>query len=134
MITKSHAQQPNTQLNDFRWEHRLIVIQAKSGADENITRQNALFESCGAGLRERRLLIFIYAPPKQKTQQDRLGNALTLPTSWVQEFQASSTAFEMRLVGLDGGVKAIWTQHTTCQDIFDRIDAMPMRQQELQKQ
>ena len=40
----------------------------------------------------------------------------------------------MRLVGKDGGVKRASDTVVAMRDIYDQIDAMPMRQQELRRQ
>ena len=42
--------------------------------------------------------------------------------------------FELILVGKDTGVKARWTNGFTQEDLFKRIDAMPMRRFEMQQQ
>ena len=49
-------------------------------------------------------------------------------------FEIGKDEFVLRLVGKDGGVKRASASLVAMNDIFDQIDAMPMRQQELRRQ
>lgn len=44
-----------------------------------------------------------------------------------------ATAFRVRLVGKDGGVKLDSAKPVTCEELFKLIDAMPMRQAEARR-
>lgn len=48
-----------------------------------------------------------------------------------QRLGIRSDRFSMVLIGLDGQVKETWDQVTALSEIYDVIDAMPMRQDEL---
>ena len=49
-------------------------------------------------------------------------------------FEIGKDEFALRLVGKDGGVKRASSTVVAMRDIYDQIDAMPMRQQELRRQ
>lgn len=49
-------------------------------------------------------------------------------------FETGKDEFALRLVGKDGGVKRASSTVVAMRDIYDQIDAMPMRQQELRRQ
>ena len=50
-----------------------------------------------------------------------------------RQFQPAVRGMTMVLVGKDGGEKRRWNTPTAPQEIFDIIDAMPMRQKEIEE-
>jgi hypothetical protein len=50
-----------------------------------------------------------------------------------RRFEVKSGPFKVVLIGKDGGVKMVREDRADLQEIFDRIDSMPMRQQEIKE-
>lgn len=50
-----------------------------------------------------------------------------------EKFEIDPANFVLILVGKDGGVKLRKEEYTLMSDIFDLIDSMPMRKQEMKK-
>lgn len=50
------------------------------------------------------------------------------------EYKTRNNSFEVLLIGLDGGVKLRQAEVLSNEKLFGRIDQMPMRRRELQRQ
>lgn len=75
------------------------------------------------GLRDRHLLVLEVAGGREAKKQKLR-----------EQFQVKATEFTILLVGKDGTEKYCSRQSVALQDIFDVIDQMPMRQQEMRGQ
>ena len=113
--------------DSVQWENRLLVF---SGEDENTTRQKALALDSQAGHLERNLLV-IHLEEDSATVV--VGETSVLPESELfrQRFAMPDDAFEVVLVGKDGGVKERRKTVFETQELFGIIDAMPMRMREM---
>lgn len=100
-------------LRPLRWKHRVLLLVGPENSPES-QRQLAALKEVQAGLKERDILIL-------RTRSPALQAAL------------QSKAFEVLLIGKDGGIK--WRQQSplSSQQLFAIIDAMPMRRQEMGK-
>ncbi|WP_297338519.1 DUF4174 domain-containing protein [Algoriphagus sp.] len=106
-------------LEDFRWKNRVFIINA-SPLDEIEEKQ---FE-------DRKLLYFQF-------QEDRLETSnyegeINLE-SFMKIIKAQPTE-NWYLIGLDGGVKRTGKGSPNVDQIWEIIDAMPMRQSEIRKE
>ena len=88
-------------LSPFQWEKRVLVIFG-SVSNPAVSQQLAVLETEGDGLSDRDLLVL------------HMGDG-----------------FEAVLVGKDGGVKLRRTAPVSATELFGTIDAMPMRQGEM---
>lgn len=113
--------------DSVRWEHRLLIF---SGEDENATRQKALALDSRTGHLERNLLVIHL---EEDTATVVVGETSALPESELfrQRFAMPDDAFEVVLVGKDGGVKERRKTVFETQELFGIIDAMPMRMREM---
>ena len=113
--------------DSVRWQNRLVVF---SGEDENATRQKALALDSRAGHLERNLLVIHL---EEDTATVVVGETTALPESELfrQRFAMPDGAFEVVLVGKDGGVKERRKTVFETQELFGIIDAMPMRMREM---
>ncbi|WOI53333.1 DUF4174 domain-containing protein [Parvularcula sp. LCG005] len=127
-------------LETFEWERRLVVYGTTSDAIEpleKLLRQDTQIHR--SGFAERDIVTVMvhgtddeltdYADPK--TPHRRLT-----PTERSQVLDLLGTAdadFVIVLIGLDGTEKGRWTDVISTEDIFELVDAMPMRQQELRR-
>ena len=113
--------------DSVRWEHRLLIF---SGEDEHATRQRALALDSQAGYLERNLLV-IHLGEDSATVV--VGETSAIPESELfrKRFAMPDDAFEVVLVGKDGGAKERRTTVFETQELFGIIDAMPMRMREM---
>ncbi|ETX28301.1 DUF4174 domain-containing protein [Roseivivax isoporae] len=103
-------------LDAHRWQHRPVVLFAPSPDDPAYRAQMAALRSGGAGLAERDIVVL------SDTAPDADG---TLRARFAPE------GFLAVLVGKDGGVKLRSEEPLALRTLFDTIDAMPMRRQEM---
>ena len=90
-------------LSAHRWKHRVLIIDTPSSEATEYRRQRSALEAAAAGLKERDLIVITQAAP----------------------------TFRVRLVGKDGGVKLDQAEPVKLSALFALIDAMPMRQTEM---
>lgn len=100
-LTSSGTGLPDLSVHQGR--HRVVVIDTPSPQSGEYLRQVAALEAAAAGLRERDVEIVTQA----------------------------ATAFRVRLIGKDGGVKFARREFVDAATLFGLIDAMPMRQAEI---
>ena len=114
--------------DNFRWKHRILVVCTESLTGKDYQEQIEALRSDPDGLLERRLLIFSLTP-------ESYAEGLH-PTRWkAAKTRAAAIkkeqAFEVILIGLDGGVKKRQEQPISLKELYGLIDAMPMRANEL---
>jgi len=113
-------------LSDYRWNNRLIIIYEDTNIETNAQLQQRTFLFHKNQLKERKLVLFHFD-----------GQTLNriFPKPEVVEIKDIGVGFlhpyETVLIGLDGGIKKRWTSVMQPQKIFDLIDSMPMRIQEM---
>ena len=95
---------PLPDLENHRWKHRVVVIDASDIASPDYQTQAAALLPVWVGLLERDLFIVTQIKP--------------------------AAAFRVRLVGKDGGVKFDSAKPVSADALFALIDAMPMRREE----
>ncbi len=112
----------------YRWENRLLIIVDQSDDQANRKAQLTIFQQAAEGLTDRKLKVFSFSKKGWQT-------GLQVRPNWKQNelpnrFSSDQT-FTLYLVGLDGGIKAMYDKPTAPQAIFELIDTMPMRRAEL---
>lgn len=108
-------------LAPYLWHQRVVVALASSSSDPLLAAQRQIFETMGAGGRERDLVLL------EATDDTPLGSALR------RRF-GGGTGFRAVLIGKDGGAKASSKRPMHADDLFATIDAMPMRRAEMSRQ
>lgn len=109
MATMAAAQSP----------HRLVVVVGRPN-DLRATQQHAALEHDAAALRERDVKVQAITPEAARRERPELG-------------VGSQTAFEVLLVGKDGGVKLRRDKPVAVSELTALIDTMPMRQNEMRR-
>lgn len=118
-------------LSVHRWEERVILVYTVDSTSEAYKRQITELLKDRDGLKERRLILYSYTPTHLKKGWDETGwEKHDGPSDHM--FQTEGD-FEVVLLGLDGGVKLRKDRFVTREELFRLIDAMPMRQRELNK-
>lgn len=107
-----------------RWKKRLLLIVAPSVIDPYFKRQKALLTTVANELRERDFLVI-----------DALTNQLSAVDKHylMQTIKLKNTGFAVVLIGKDGGVKRTETKPIDPADLFEMVDKMPMRREEMSR-
>lgn len=113
---------------DFVWEYRLLIL-----AEVDFLGHDWSLDDKQTDLEDRRLLVFVLS--EGKLIQSNCKESIDVPSflRLVQATQAGGESPEWVLVGLDGGKKSWGMGVPNLEDIFRKIDAMPMRQSEIRK-
>ena len=107
---------PETNLEDFAWTHRPILVFANSPNDINFERQVAMLRGNISELTERNVVVLLDSDPK--------ANGLLRKTF-------RPRGFVVILVGKDGQIKLRKPFPWDVRSISRTIDKMPMRRQEI---
>lgn len=119
-------------LSSQKWKNRVLLVFAPSSNNPAYQQQMQKFQGHKSAFVERDLILvkvltdgksYAEAQPIDPSSAARLRDRL----------QVGAQDFRVILVGKDGGVKRRQTTPVQAKAIFEQIDAMPMRQQEMQK-
>lgn len=117
-------------LTDYRWENRLILVLADDLQKGNYVNQIKEFEKHAIGLQERKLVVICATSTSYKIGIQPKSN-WKVSQKIYNQYKNADTAFEVILIGLDGGIKARKTEVYKIEDLFAIIDGMPMRRAEI---
>ena len=104
-----------TDLETYNWTKRLLVINLKSDDKEKISHLNNWLISNKCKIEERNIIIVFFEDYKNKQYKKPL-------------FLKN---FGFWLIGYDGEVKSFSIENKFLYEIFNLIDQMPIRQQEM---
>ena len=127
--------QANPIFNNLEWQNRVLVITGPQGS-VNYAEQYDLLYAEREALEDRDIIVLHFHGDVIKNIQDLspyFYNAIYLENSkkiryFESRLNTDESVFSIVLVGLDGEFKEIWRDVTDPGDIFELIDAMPMRQ------
>jgi hypothetical protein len=111
-------------LRQSHWQKRVLLIGAPSASQADFQRQKQLLADASTQLKERDFLVL-------EVPYDRLPAADQ--QYWQKELGQSLTHFIVVLIGKDGGVKRTSVQPLPPADLFNTVDKMPMRRQEMRR-
>jgi len=115
-------------LDAYQWNHRPIFVFAKD--DKTLKAIEQTFAEAKAGILDRDILWFAQSPDARASNAPK-DFTDTFARGLKQRFHKNPKAIaETVLVGKDGGVKSR-DDTLDLDEIFRRIDAMPMRQAEM---
>ncbi|CAN5603199.1 MAG: DUF4174 domain-containing protein [Actinomycetota bacterium] len=105
----------NDRLAEHEWRERLLIVFAPDESDEKLIEQKKLIEESKPGF-EKRDLLPIYPPGDDEIHD---------------EFGVGAGSFAAILVGKDGTEKSRFESPVEPEELFRRIDGMPMRRREM---
>lgn len=111
-------------LRQSHWQKRVLLIGAPTASQADFQRQKQLLADATAQLKERDFLVL-------EVPYDKLPAADQ--QYWQKELGQSLTHFAVVLIGKDGGVKRTSAQPLPSADLFNTVDKMPMRRQEMKR-
>jgi hypothetical protein len=112
-------------LKPFQWKARVLVVSAPKGDDASLRAQAAILSADGDGQADRDMAVIRLVGDQGPAGVDAqaLRERLSLPPD----------RFEVVLVGKDGTIVLRRRQPVPLAELFDRIDAMPMRRDEIRR-
>ena len=117
-------------LPDYRWKHRLLFIFAPSTTDATFLALDKRLAQTALEIEDRDMIIFRIF----EDSHSRVSDKPLLPVdveALRRRFGIETGRFTVVLVGKDGGVKLVAHRDADLQSIFNLINSMPMRQQEM---
>ena len=120
-IWKWIGSKPEKRIKELKWNKRLLVLDTTTVKAQDLRTE---IDRNIAAWRDRDLHLVLL-------DGDRVGGeeAEQDASFWRKKFRIVQEGAV--LVGKDGGVKERWSVAPQLQEIFDLVDAMPMRQREL---
>lgn len=114
----------------YKWKKRILLILVNDLTEDVFTKQVSELNAHIGGLDERKLIVYKIQPNRyaiglvgQKWQQSK---------RLYEQYKKTKKPFEIILLGLDGSEKLHRTNFLNAQELFNTIDAMPMRISEKQ--
>jgi hypothetical protein len=106
-------------LDTYRWKHRLLVV---TGPDDAAAQQQRrIHDAAKAGMSERQIILIEALDDSAPSRQLRAAVG------------ADGRRFKVTLIGKDGHTAFASETPIPADALFKRIDAMPMRQDEMRR-
>ena len=117
-------------LENYKWKKRPLLLFSPSESNPDYLRQKENIQAEAQGIRERDMVVMELVGPDRvyingTLQRRRRSQALR------ERFQVPPKSFVVLLVGKDGTEKSRSTKPVETEELFGRIDQMPMRRQEM---
>jgi hypothetical protein len=123
--------QVSSDLSEYRWQNRLILLFAPQAGDSQYQKQRELLLNDQPGLNERDLLIFSILPNRVISDNDSVK--VERAAEIRKRYKIPRAAFSVLLIGKDGSEKMRSNKVVPREELYALIDAMPMRRQEMQE-
>jgi len=116
MSFESHA----SPLAELRWKSRVLVVVAPA-EDGAAQAQRRIYEAAAKGMAERSIVLAEALDDSARSREIR------------SRLSADGRRFQVFLVGKDGHTAVASDKPLSAEDLFARVDAMPMRQDEMRR-
>lgn len=116
MTEQGHA----SPLDDLRWKSRVLVVVAPAG-DSAAEQQRAIYQAAAAGMSERAIVLKEAVGESDRARQIR------------SRLSADGKRFQVFLIGKDGHTALSSNKPLSADNLFARVDAMPMRRDEMRR-
>jgi Domain of unknown function (DUF4174) len=118
-------------MSDYQWKKRPLIVFSPSDSDARLIRQKAAINGQRTSFLDRDMVV-VYVIGSSMTHDLGPGPGMS-GAALRSRFRASEGGFRVLLVGKDGGIKLDSPAPLTATDIFNEIDRMPMRRDEIRK-
>lgn len=143
--TAAHAQRPVSAIppipdplefeeGTHRWQHRLLYIFAPSDTTTAVEQTLQRVARVWRGIQERDLQLLLLPTPQTAIWLDEGVLVEDVVPRLRARYEVDPEAHMAVLIGKDGTEKARYPLPLDLEAVFARIDAMPMREQELREQ
>ncbi|MEH2364395.1 DUF4174 domain-containing protein [Nostoc sp.] len=116
-------------LSSQKWQNRVLLVFAPSVDNQSYQQQMQLLQQ-KSGFQDRDLVLVQVLATNESYANGQLIDQSSA-AKLRNRFRVNKENFRVILVGKDGGVKRQYTTPVRATTIFEQIDAMPMRQQEM---
>ena len=123
-------------LNEHKWNNRILIIQASDELSDKYRDQLKEINDVNKELKERKLVVYTIVGDKYKVtnyQSKISDNSWEATNELFGDLLDENYDFRVILIGLDGSIKLEKTTVLTRKELFNIIDSMPMRMNELRK-
>lgn len=117
---------------DYLWQKRLVLVFAPRSDDPRLFEQRAILERDQDGLKQRDIVSweFVYLDSVAVDGEQKV-HLSTNP--FYNEYDVGIRDFAFILIGKDGEIKMRKDKPISTDSLYETIDAMPMRQREIQE-
>ena len=120
----------NFVLDAYQWKNRILIIFIPSMNYENYEAQKEILRNQAAGILDRDLRI-VEVLEKQSSSDLDISLSGESACNLRKKFGVTANEFQVILIGKDGTVKLRSKEAVSTSALFQLIDAMPMRQEEM---
>lgn len=114
----------------YRWKNRILIIFVPSMDSENYEAQKGILRNQSAGILDRDLRIVEVLEKESGSDLD-MSLSGESARNLRKKFGVTADQFQVILIGKDGTVKLHSKTPVSTSALFEIIDAMPMRQEEM---
>ncbi|MFC0243805.1 DUF4174 domain-containing protein [Rhodopseudomonas telluris] len=107
-------------LDDLRWKNRVLVVVAPAG-DAAAEQQRKIYQASAAGMSERAIVLREAVGDGDPARQIR------------SRLSADGQRFQVFLIGKDGHTALSSDKPLSADHLFAKVDAMPMRRDEMRR-
>ncbi len=118
-------------LDPYRWQNRILLVFAPSDNDERLGATRNMVREHETGFDERHLITGTLLADEGILDGQPLNAVRT--ESLRTRYTVGPSDFVVLLIGKDGGVKLRLTRPPEATELFELIDSMPMRRQEMRE-
>jgi hypothetical protein len=121
-----------TDLTPYLWKNRLLLVFSPTESDPGFVDFSQKLLRGLPEVKDRDLIVFqVFEKGPSRMGEQQLPPEETQKLR--QRFGVKPGQFTVILIGKDGGVKMVSEHRAELQEIFDLIDSMPMRRQEMKE-
>ena len=125
-----HGEEMSNPLSQYRWHYRLLVVFAPTSENPEYLEQAQQISKYNQGYIERSMLV-IKVIENSSMPFIIINSSRLLGSQLRSFFNITRDQFSVLLIGKDGGIKLNSSCVINSCDLFDLIDSMPMRSDEL---
>ena len=119
-------------VNVHQWKERVLIVTASSPTSVGYKRQEQLLTKGKKGIKERDLVVYrLYTDHWLAPGNQLIGKKDA--KAIYNTYDIDPNTFSVLLIGKDGGVKMRKDDIISTREIFQLIDSMPMRRQEVRE-
>lgn len=118
---------------DNQLERRWLILLSKEDQHPQLQKQLGLIEAHKQGAIERKIAVMQVTNLGAKAIFNSTANTTGIAETF-NNTRSKDTDFEAILIGIDGTVKLRRKRAIAIDELFDLVDSMPMRKEELQRQ
>ena len=131
LATVGSLAQADSILEPHRWQDRILLVYASDHHDESLMKTNGMIAANASGFAERDLVVATVLATEGRLGDRPLSEEERLELR--RRYHVEPDGFTVILVGKDGGEKLRWRRPPDAAELFELIDSMPMRQEEMRR-